>query len=185
MTYRTATLDDAELAADIMTAAYPAMAQDPVMTRMRWASPRRGFAYGRFIVEERAQPIAFVVWVHGPWSQVPDRHCEVGAWLDERAQGRGLYEAMWGWIEEKARSEDPALMFAFIAEDEHESMAAPAALGYERKRTGRMWELDLKAHGARLVDEARSARQRMAEAGIAWSRWRRGATRTESGSCTS
>ena len=49
--YRPATLADAELAADMMTAAYPAMPQDPVIMRLRWESPRKGFAHGRFIAE--------------------------------------------------------------------------------------------------------------------------------------
>ena len=55
---------------DLMTAAYPAFAQDPVMTRLRWEHPRRGFAYGRFIAERGGTPIAFLGWVHGPWQGI-------------------------------------------------------------------------------------------------------------------
>ena len=51
ITYRPAELKDAELAADLMTASYPPMPQDPVMTRLRWEHSRRGFAYGRFIAD--------------------------------------------------------------------------------------------------------------------------------------
>ena len=36
-TFRPTTLDDADLAADLMTAAYPSFAVDPVLTRYRWA----------------------------------------------------------------------------------------------------------------------------------------------------
>src|SRR5256714_4808884 len=77
VSYRPATLADAELAADVMTAAYPAMPQDPVIMRLRWESPRKGFAHGRFIAERDGAPIGYLGWVHGPWDKLPDRHCEV------------------------------------------------------------------------------------------------------------
>ena len=83
LTYRPAELDDAALAADLMTGAYPALAQDPVLTRYRWEQPRREYAYGRFIAEQNGRPIAFVGWVHGPWEKLPERHCEVEVWLDQ------------------------------------------------------------------------------------------------------
>jgi RimJ/RimL family protein N-acetyltransferase len=166
VSYRPATLDDAALAADLMTAAYPALPQDPVLTRMRWESPRKGYAYGRFITMENGRPIAYLGWIHGPWPQVPDRHCEVEAWLDRRALDRGLYETLWSWISDKAVAEGSALLLAYSLEDETESLAALAALGFERKRAEKVWELDLKTHGPQLVQEARAARRKMAEAGI-------------------
>jgi GNAT superfamily N-acetyltransferase len=166
VTYRAASLDDAALASDLMTAAYPALAQDPVLTRLRWENPRRGFAYGRFIVEKQGNPVAYLAWVHGPWSDVPGRHCEVEAWLDRSATDSGLYEWLWGWVSEKAIAEGSALLLAYSAEDEFESMAALAALGFEPKRAEKVWELDLKVHGPRLVDQARTAREKMAAEGI-------------------
>ncbi len=61
--YRPAGLEDAELAADLMTASYPAMAQDPVITRRRWEQPKHGFsprraglpAHGKRLVDEAKQ----------------------------------------------------------------------------------------------------------------------------------
>src|SRR5436305_1713876 len=73
VTYRTATLGDAELAADLMTAAYPALPQDPVILRLRWERPRTGFAYGRFIAERDGGPICYLGWTHAPWEERPDR----------------------------------------------------------------------------------------------------------------
>ena len=159
-------MDDAALAADLMTAAYPALAQDPVLMRLRWETPRQGFAYGRFIANEGGRPIAYLGWIHGPWAQVPDRHCEVEVWLDRSALDRALCEMLWGWIGDRAVAEGSALLLAYSAEDEAESLAALAALGFERKRAEKVWELDLKVHGSRLVAEARAAERKMAEAGI-------------------
>src|SRR5438132_13425785 len=73
VTYRTATLGDAELAADLMTAAYPALPQDPVILRLRWERPRTGFAYGRFIADRAGGPIRYLGWIHGPLEEDPDR----------------------------------------------------------------------------------------------------------------
>ena len=161
ITYRDATLDDAELAADIMTASYPALAQDPVITRYRWEQPRRGYETGRFIAEEDGRPIGFLGWMHGPWEKLPERHCEVEVWLDRSMLGHRLLEPMWAWIEAGAVAQGAGLLLAYAGEDEPEVLDVLAALGYRRDRLDRLWELDLGVHGKRLVEEARQAREQM------------------------
>jgi RimJ/RimL family protein N-acetyltransferase len=161
ITYRETTLGDAELAADIMTASYPALAQDPVITRYRWEQPRRGYAIGRFIAEYNGRPIAFLAWMHGPWGKLPERHCEVEVWLDRSVLGDDLLKSMWAWIEAKAVAEGAGVLLAYAGEDEHEMLDALAARGYERDRLDRLWELDLATHGRRLLAEAKQARERM------------------------
>ena len=166
LTYRPAELEDAELAADLMTASYPPMPQDPVITRLRWEHPRRGFAYGRFIAERNAAPIAFLAWVHGPWDQVDDGHCEVEVWLARAALDQDLLTGMFTWIGDRAEAEGSRLLFAYCGEDEPEMLGALAALNYRPERTERSWELDLKTHGSRLAAEAAQARDQMGAAGI-------------------
>lgn len=164
--YRPAELRDAELAADLMTASYPSMAQDPVITRMRWENPKRGFAYGRFFAERNGKPIAYLAWVHGPWEQVDDGHCEVEVWLDRAALDRDLLSEMFTWIGDRAEAEGSRLLLAYCAEDEPDMLAALASLDYRPERKERAWELDLKTHGSRIAREAPEARDRMAAAGI-------------------
>jgi GNAT superfamily N-acetyltransferase len=164
--YREATLDDAELAADIMSATYPEMAQDPVITRIRWENLRDGYAAARFIAERDGKPIAFLAWLHGPWEKLPERHCEVEVWLDRSAMDLELLRSMWSWIAERAEAEGSRLLLAYAAEDEVEALQALADLGYARERTEKAWELALKAHGPRLLKEAGEARSRMSAAGI-------------------
>ena len=166
VTYRPATLDDAELAADVMTASYPALPQDPVITRRRWESPRKGFGYGRFFAERDAAPIAYLGWIHGPWERLPDRHCEVEVWLDRKDLDRELLAFMIEWIGERAVAEGARLLMCYCAEDEPEMLDALAARGYKRERTERVSELDLRKHGARLVAEAKRACERLAGEGI-------------------
>src|SRR2546421_12538580 len=84
VTYRTATLGDAELAADLMTAAYPALPQDPVILRLRWERPRTGFAYGRVIAERDGGPIGYLGRIHRPGGKVPDPHREGAVMLHQR-----------------------------------------------------------------------------------------------------
>src|ERR1700745_753261 len=60
LTYRPATLDAAELASDLMSAAYPAMMHDPKVLRYRWKYPRAGFASERFIAERDGGAIGFL-----------------------------------------------------------------------------------------------------------------------------
>jgi len=166
LTYRPATLDDAELASDIMQAAYPAMTHDPVMTRVRWTWVRQGYSFGRYIVEREGGPIAFAAWTHGPWEALPERHCEVEVWLDRRFLDRDLLTELWTWTEDRAVAEGSRLLLAYAAEDELELLAVLAALGYERARLEKVWELDLRTHGRRIVAEATDARKRIEEAGI-------------------
>jgi RimJ/RimL family protein N-acetyltransferase len=166
LTYRPATLDDAELASDLMSAAYPAMTHDPKVLRYRWKYPRAGFASERFIAERDGRPIGLLAWIHGAWSRVPDRHCEVEVWLVREELDLERLVEMWRWISERAITEDSRLLLAYCAEDEPEMLKALAQLEFKRERLERVWELDLRRHAARLLDEAVQARERMAHEGI-------------------
>ena len=166
ITYREATLDDAELASDVMTESYPALAQDPELTRLRWKHARRGFAYGRYLAVRSERPFAFLAWVHGPWEEVEDRHCEVEAWIGRKEIDRELVVRMFGWVSDRAVAEGSRILLAYCAEDELEMLEGLGDLGFRRERVERVWELDLAEHGARLTREAAEAREHMSAAGI-------------------
>jgi mycothiol synthase len=155
---RPATLDDAALAADLMTASYPALAQDPVMTRFRWEHPRDGYSVGRFIAALDGQPVAYLEWIHGPWEKLPERHCEVEVYLVQERLDVDLLVFLWGWIAEQAEASGAGMLLAYAVEDEAEMLEALERLGYERDRLEKVWELDLQANGARLLAEAAEAR---------------------------
>lgn len=163
---RTATLDDAALAADLMTAAYPALPEDPIITRYRWAHPRMGWSVGRYIGEIGGRPLAFVEWKHGPSDEDPDRHCELGVWLDRADLDVELLTFLWQWVTDQAMAGGSRAFEAYAVEDESETLAALARVGYERDRLEKVWELDLHRHGKRLLEEADRARQTMKAANI-------------------
>ena len=164
--YRPASLDDAELASDLMTASYPAFAEDPVITRQRWEAPRKGFAYARFIAEKDGAPVAYVAFVHGPWTKLPDRHCEVEVWLDQASLDVELLVTMFEWIGERAIADGSHLLMSYCAEDEPEMLEALSKVGYKPERIEKVWQLDLKEHGAHLIEDARRECDSAARAGI-------------------
>ncbi len=159
--FRPANLDDAALAADLTTAAYPPEPEDPLVTRYRWAHPRDGWSFGRFIAYMDAQPIAYVWWAHGPWDLVPEGHCDIGADIDQSKQSEEVLNVVWEWIAEQAAADGARIIHAYVAEDEPNVLAALNRLGYERARSEKVWQLDLKKHGRRLLTEAGAARDKM------------------------
>jgi RimJ/RimL family protein N-acetyltransferase len=166
ITYRPATPEDAALASDVMTAAYPPFPQDPVITRYRWENPRVGYEYTRFLANRDGRALAYLGSVHAPWEKVPDRHCEVEVWLDRALHDRELLRTLYEWIEERAVAQGAALLLSYCGEDEPHMLVALRDLGYERVRTERVWALDLRERRARLLGEAAEARDRMQDAGI-------------------
>jgi RimJ/RimL family protein N-acetyltransferase len=166
VTYRAAGLDDAALAADLMTAAYPALPADPTITRYRWERPKHDWSFGRFIAEMDGQPIAFLDWLHGPPDQDPERHCEVSVYLDIAELDVELLTSMWRWVAGQAEANGSRILEGYCGEDEPEMLEAMATAGFERDRQERVWELDLKEHGDRLKREAVEARTKVALDGI-------------------
>lgn len=162
---RPATLDDAALAADLMTAAYPALPTDPVATRYRWEHPRAGWSAGDFIAELDGRPIAYVYWIHGPTEQDQERHCEVGVSLDRAHMDPELLDFLCGWVTDQAVIGGSCMLEAYAAEDEPELLEALTRAGYERDRFEKVWELDLRIHGDRLCAEAAQTRAAVARDG--------------------
>ena len=158
--------DEAELAADLMTASFPREPQDPVLTAYRWSHPRKGWTHGRFVAELEGTPIAFLEWQHGDWDQLPEHHGWIEVWLDLGHMDEKLLDELWAWIEDFAVREGTSVVNAACGEDEPEMLKILADRGYERKSTERVWTLDLARHGERLVAEAAEARTRMIAEGI-------------------
>jgi GNAT superfamily N-acetyltransferase len=154
-------MDDAELASDLMTAAYPPEPMDPQVTRYRWAHPKDGWSFGRFIAEADGQAIAHLWSAHGPWAQVPERHCDIGADVDQAHQTDELMDLAWEWIAEHATADGARIINAYAADDEPGALETLRRLGYERDRSDKVWELDLEKHGRRLLAEAAAARHKM------------------------
>jgi RimJ/RimL family protein N-acetyltransferase len=163
---RPATLDDAALAADLMTASYPRFAEDPIVTRYRWERIRRGWCVGRYIAEIEGRPVAFLDWYHGPADEDPARHCEVGVSLDRSHLDVDLLTFLWRWVAAEAEASGSLKLEAYAGEDEPMVIEALERAGFDRDRLEKVWELDLEEQGPRLEREAAEANSKMAEGGI-------------------
>jgi GNAT superfamily N-acetyltransferase len=163
---RPAAPHEAELAADLMTAAFPREPQDPILTARRWNHPKDGWSHGRFIANFGDTPVAFVEWQHGSWALLPERHCWVEVWLDRAHMDEGVLTYLWEWAEDSAAAAGARTLNAACGEDEPEMLRVLAALGYERQRTERVWSLDLADAAERITADAEAAQDRMRSAGI-------------------
>jgi RimJ/RimL family protein N-acetyltransferase len=166
LVFRPAELDDAALAADLMTAAYPSMAQDPVITRFRWESLRSGWSAARFIAELDGKPVGYLEWDHGPVDNDAELNCSVNVWLDKAALDVDRLTAMWLWVAHQAETGGSEILEGYAGEDEPEMLEALARAGFKPERRDRVWELDLDRHGDRLRKEAAEARTTVGELGI-------------------
>ena len=163
---RVATLDDAPLAADLVTASYPLHAQDPIVARYRWERTRRGWAVGRYIAEVDELPVAYLSWMHGPPDQDPERHCLVEVALDRAHLEVDLLTFLWKWVAGEAEATGSLKLEGYAAEDQLEMIEALERAGFERDRLEKVWELDLQQRGDQLVRDANEARTDAAKAGI-------------------
>lgn len=166
ITYRPATLVDAALAADLETAAYPDLPQDPVLMRYQWENPRQNLSSGRFIAENERRPVAYLSWRHGPWTTGQEWFCEVRVDLDRSALTAELTAELFSWICARAVAEGAEQLIAYAAEDEPEMLAVIERQGFARDRVDRLWELDLRANSQGLAEEAKRARDKAAGQGI-------------------
>jgi len=149
-----------------MTAAYPSEPVDPEIARFRFAHPRDKWTIRRFIGELDGRPVAALNFAHGPWEMVPEGHCDVDAQVPEADQSKELLTFMWEWIAEQAVGDGARVLHANAADDEPKVVRTLGELGYKLDRRGKVWELDLKQHGRRLLAEAKAARAKMKDEDI-------------------
>jgi GNAT superfamily N-acetyltransferase len=159
--FRQAGLDDAALAADLVTASYPDEPLDPMVTRFRWAHPREDWTLQRSIAELNRRPIAYTLVAHGPWEQVPERHCDLEFYVDRASQSDDVLTSVLEWVGERAVAEGGRILHTGAAEDEPDVLEVLGRLGYEADRREKVWQLDLKVHGDRLLAEAKAARAKV------------------------
>jgi RimJ/RimL family protein N-acetyltransferase len=157
---------DAELAADLMTAAFPREPEDPVLTRYRWEHPRGEWTARRFIASVGDRPVAFLANAYQDWEKNEERNIWVEVYLDLAQMDHERLRDMWLWAERDSVEQGGLVLNAAAAEEETVAQAVLAELGYELDRDDKVWNLDLRKHGERLTAEAAAARAKAKHAGI-------------------
>lgn len=163
---RPATLEDAELVADLDSTFDPDDPRDPDTLRFWWLRSDRDQVTMRRVGERDGSAVAFVGAGHDRWEENVKRY----GWLQPR-----LLRALWsepefarlvgvaeGWL----RSEGGAIAVTRVREDFSRELGALGRLGYAEVRRQNMSELDLVAGRETLVETARRLRQQMRDQGV-------------------
>ena len=161
--FRPATLDDARISADIVTAYHPDEPCDPSIERYVWANPNPEDFVERFVAEtSESKPVAVASWYHADWSKLPRRFAALRVnVVPELASGSALGE-LFAFVEDRAVAGGSEVLIARAREDDQTRQTFLRDNGYRQERLGKNWELDLVSHRQPLLEMADRARERMA-----------------------
>jgi GNAT superfamily N-acetyltransferase len=166
LAYRPVTLDDAPFAADVLTARFPDRPRDPVMMRYAWEHLHTTDVQERFIVQTQGEAIGFAGHSHPAWEATPKRWGRVFAELLPAHRTHDHVAEAHRFAEERSRQSGAGIFRAYSREDDASAMEVLSALGYQRDRYEKFWELDVVAKREHLLAMAERTRARMREQGI-------------------
>ncbi len=163
---RPATLEDAEMVADLDSTFDPDDPRDPDTLRFWWLRSERHQVTMRRVGERDGRAVAFVGAGHDRWDENIERY----GWLQPR-----LLRALWselefarlvgvaeGWL----RSEGGGIAVTRVREDFPKELGTLGRLGYAEVRRQNMSELDLVAGREKLLETARHLRKQMRDQGV-------------------
>jgi hypothetical protein len=163
---RPATLEDAELVADLDSTFDPDDPRDPDTLRFWWLRSEADQITMRRVAERDHRAVAFVGAGHDRWEENPKRY----GWLQPR-----LLRDMWSenefarlvavgesWL----RSEGGAIAVTRVRENFRQELGALGRLGYAEVRRQFMSELDLVAGREQLIETARRLSRLMHDQGV-------------------
>ncbi|CAN5151368.1 hypothetical protein BH18CHL2_BH18CHL2_05980 [soil metagenome] len=163
---RPATLDDAAVAADVMSALDPDDPVDPLINRYQWKTappwPRE-----RFVLEAAGRPVGFAFHAHVPWEEMPERFAFVGAFLAPGDETRDRADAACDLVEGRSREDGASTCSVGVRETQASVLETLSRRGYREELRGKLWELDLAANREKLAAMAEASRGRMRDGGIA------------------
>ena len=166
LAFRPATVDDANFAADLMTAVAPRSPWDPVSLRYWWSHPDEFMESARFIVLRGGRPVGFTQIDHARWDVQPQRYASIRGDLIPTERGRDSLSALLGAMEEHAVADGARILRASANEDDPLRIKAIVGRGYREDRRQKRWELDLVANRRLLLEMTRQSRARMRKAGV-------------------
>jgi GNAT superfamily N-acetyltransferase len=163
---RSATLDDADLVADLETARKPDEPRDGVMLRYWWTHSPSAKSVVRWIGIGEGRAMVCYAAGHQPWDEGAVRYgwarsiVHPEAWTDERYR-EGVARG-----EEWLRSAGAEVSTAQARADFTDEVEQLEAMGYREVRRQRFWELDLAARRDQLLAGAEESRAAMRSHGI-------------------
>lgn len=164
---RPATLDDAAIAARIMTSVLPDEPWDADVVRFNWSIPEKTMVRRRFIVEERGEPVG-LAYAHNPaaWTADQPHFGRVNVTLAPGAQDPDDYDQLLGELTDQLVGAGAEAFQSHAREDEEFVRAGLERNGFRLDRLSKAWELDLVSNRDRLLAERAQARARMGEVSV-------------------
>lgn len=164
--FRDATIDDADLVADLDTAIEPDEARDGAMLAFWWSHPFSGEVSRRWICVENGAARAFVFAGHSRWEAGTRRYGQARVRLHPNDWDEQWYIDALRRAETWLRDEGAQVMVSRVGEAQIVELQLLARLEFHEVRLDRSWELDLVAGRERLLAGWEKARADMEAQGV-------------------
>lgn len=163
---RPATLDDAQLVADLESLRDPSEPRDPVLLRYWWQMGNElGQAMRRIQVRDSGA-VAFLGVSHDPWSGGEKRFGIIRSLIREDDWTAGGYDRLVRIGQDWLRDEEAEVAVVRIRDDRANELEVLDRLGYSENRRLRTSELDLVARRDQLLDAAARSRALLVAQGV-------------------
>lgn len=163
---RPATLDDAEIVADLEWTRDPAEPRDPVLLRYWWQMADELDHVRRWVGLQDGKAVAFLGASHQRWVDGERRFGVIRPMLRNDTWDDAEFLELVALGEEWLRTEGAQTAIARIREDLKRDVAALERAGYREDRRMQTSELDLVARRQHILDSAARCRQEMERQGV-------------------
>lgn len=136
------------------------------MLRHWWSMAAPDDIDERHIVLRDGAPVGYTRFEHPSWAKTPERFAEIRAELRPAAGTAERLSALYGGLEERARTDGTAKVTTWSWEWNKGRIGILEQRGYREERRERFWELDLVAGRERITAMAAESRERMQREGI-------------------
>lgn len=158
---RPATLDDAEIVADLEATRDPEDPRDPEMLRFWWTGGSLSLVFSRLVAVHDGKAVAFIAATHENWGDSQARFGSLRVVMRSDVWSEHEYARLIGTGEAWMTSEGVATAVTRVREDRRDEVAALDGIGYREVRRQNISELDLVAHRDDLLRGLSLERQKM------------------------
>jgi len=164
--FREATLDDADLVADLDSAITPDDPRDGAILRFWWTPHLAGERAQRWVWVEDGVARGFVFAGHSQWHEGQTRYGRASARLHPDAWNEQSYVDAWSRAEAWLKDANAEVAVSRVREDLEAELALLDRLGFREVRRDRRWRLDLVRGRDRLLAAAEKTRAEMRGQGV-------------------
>jgi GNAT superfamily N-acetyltransferase len=163
---RPATLEDAEIVADLEAARDPEDPRDAQVLRFWWTSGSLTQVVKRLVAVRDGAAVAFVSAGHERWELSPQRFGTIRAVLRSDAWSESDFSSLIETGEDLLRTEGATVVVSRVREDFKRELEVLSRLGYREDRRQNFSELDLVTHRDELLSAAAQQRRLMEAQGV-------------------